>query len=168
MLKQDAIWEMPPFVGWYQGAENIGRLIDTQCPGGVHDMRMVPTPANGQPAFGLYMRQPGRRLPPFHLQVLTIEDGRVAHVGAFFERRLFDVRPAGAAAGRLRRVAAPPGLMDVPSAGAGAGGSGVAVLDAVLLEAPALLERAISYTRAALALLPRTDPDAPTPCPDWT
>src|SRR5690349_4549722 len=53
MLTRDAIWEMPPFAGWYQGAENIGRLIDTQCPGGVHDMRMVPTTANGQVAYGL-------------------------------------------------------------------------------------------------------------------
>ncbi len=56
MLTKDAVWEMPPFTGWYQGAANIGRLIDSQCPGGVHDMRMLQTRANGQPAFGLYMR----------------------------------------------------------------------------------------------------------------
>ena len=90
LLKQDAIWEMPPFVGWYQGAENIGNLIDTQCPGGVHDMKMVATSANGQPAYGLYMRQASGEFTPFHLQVLTIEDGKVAHVGAFFEPSLFE------------------------------------------------------------------------------
>ncbi len=90
LLKQDAVWEMPPFVGWYQGAENIGRLIDVNCPGGVHEMRMVQTSANGQPAFGLYMKQLNGDYTPFHLQVLTIEDGRVAHVGAFFEPRLFE------------------------------------------------------------------------------
>ena len=90
MLKEEAIWEMPPFVGWYQGAENIGKLIDTQCPGGVHDMKLVQTSANGQPAFGLYMRQPDGTFTPFHLQVLTIEDGKVAHVGAFFETTLFE------------------------------------------------------------------------------
>jgi len=89
LLKQDAIWEMPPFVGWYQGAENIGDLIDTQCPGGVHDMKMVATSANGQPAFGLYMRQRNGAFTPFHLQVLTIDDGKVAHVGAFFDPKLF-------------------------------------------------------------------------------
>jgi RNA polymerase sigma-70 factor (ECF subfamily) len=90
LLKHDAVWEMPPYVGWYQGAEDIGRLIDTQCPGGVHDMRMVATSANGQPAYGLYMRQPDGEFTPFHLQVLTITDGAVSHVAAFFDLTLFE------------------------------------------------------------------------------
>jgi len=41
------------------------------------------------------------------------------------------------------------------------------VLGAVLLEAPALLERAIGYTRSSLSLLSRASPDAPTPCEGW-
>jgi len=95
MLAHDAVWEMPPWVGWYAGAENIGRLIDTQCPGGVGDMPMVATSANGQPAFGLYMRQADGTFTPFHLQVLTLgtgDDGqvRVEHVCAFFETSLFE------------------------------------------------------------------------------
>jgi RNA polymerase sigma-70 factor (ECF subfamily) len=89
MLTHDAIWEMPPFTGWYQGAENIGRLIGTQCPGGRHDMRMLPTRANGQPAFGLYMRGEDDTFRPFHLQVLTLGADGVRHVGAFFEESLF-------------------------------------------------------------------------------
>ncbi len=32
MLTRDAVWEMPPFTGWYTGAENIGRLIDSPVP----------------------------------------------------------------------------------------------------------------------------------------
>ena len=95
MLAKDAVWEMPPFMSWYAGAENIGRLIDTQCPGGVHEMPMLPTSANGQPAFGLYMKQPDGTYTPFHLQVLTLgtdEAGRVhvEHVCAFFETSLFE------------------------------------------------------------------------------
>jgi RNA polymerase sigma-70 factor (ECF subfamily) len=89
MLTKDAIWEMPPFTGWYQGAENIGRLIDTQCPGGRYEMRMLPTQANGQPAFGLYMRGEDGTFHPFHLQVLTLGPDGVEHVGAFFGRSLF-------------------------------------------------------------------------------
>jgi RNA polymerase sigma-70 factor (ECF subfamily) len=89
MLTEDAVWEMPPYTGWYQGAANIGRLIDTQCPGGRHDMRMVPTRANGQPAFGLYMRGEDGRFYPFHLQVLTLGPDGVQHVGAFFGAPLF-------------------------------------------------------------------------------
>ena len=41
------------------------------------------------------------------------------------------------------------------------------VVEAVLLEAPALLERAVGYTRGCLALLSRAAPDAPTPCAGW-
>src|SRR3982751_4633368 len=56
LFTKDAVWEMPPFDAWYQGAETIGRLIDTQCPArGPGDMRLLATQANGQPAFGLYM-----------------------------------------------------------------------------------------------------------------
>jgi RNA polymerase sigma-70 factor (ECF subfamily) len=91
MLAADAVWEMPPFTGWYQGAANIGRLVDTQCPGGVHDMPMLATVANGQPAFGLYMRQPDGHFEPFHLQVLTLAGTTVTHVAAFFDPRLFAV-----------------------------------------------------------------------------
>ncbi len=89
MLTRDAVWEMPPYTGWYQGAENIGRLIDTQCPGGRHDMRMLATRANGQPAFGLYMRGPDGGFHPFHLQVLTVGADGVRHVAAFFGARVF-------------------------------------------------------------------------------
>ncbi len=81
MLKAEAIWEMPPFTGWYLGADNIGELIDTQCPGGDHDMPMIATTANGQPAFGLYMRTPEGDFMPFHLQVLELDGDRVSHVG---------------------------------------------------------------------------------------
>src|SRR6476660_686194 len=89
MLTADAVWEMPPFTGWYSGAQDIGRLIDTQCPGGVHDMPMVATTANGQPAYGLYMRQPDGTFAPFDLQVLTLRGGQVEHVAAFFDPELF-------------------------------------------------------------------------------
>ncbi|MBV9831879.1 MAG: sigma-70 family RNA polymerase sigma factor [Marmoricola sp.] len=90
MLAADAVWEMPPFTGWYAGVENIAALIDSQCPGGIHDMPMLRTQANGQPAYGLYMRQPDGHFEPFHLQVLRIVDGKVTHVGAFFDHRLFE------------------------------------------------------------------------------
>jgi RNA polymerase sigma-70 factor (ECF subfamily) len=91
LLKAEAVWEMPPFTGWYRGAGNIGKLIDTQCPGGINDMPMIETRANGQPAFGLYMRTPQGDFTPFHLQVLDIDGDRVRHVGAFFEPKLFTV-----------------------------------------------------------------------------
>lgn len=85
MLTEDAIWEMPPFEGWYQGADAIVTLIKTNCPAkGPGDQILVPAVANGQPALGLYMRGEDGRHHPFQLQVLDIVDGRVAHATVFF------------------------------------------------------------------------------------
>ncbi|MGZ5401055.1 MAG: sigma-70 family RNA polymerase sigma factor, partial [Nocardioides sp.] len=89
LLTADATWEMPPFTNWYSGAATIGELIDTRCPGGVHDMPMLPTTANGQPAFGLYMRTPEGDFVPFHMQVLELDGDRVKHVSAFFGDEVF-------------------------------------------------------------------------------
>jgi RNA polymerase sigma-70 factor (ECF subfamily) len=86
----DAVWEMPPFTGWYQGPETIARLIDTRCPAeGPGDMRLIPTSANGQHAFGLYMRE-GDVYRPFNLPVLTLTRSGVSHVSCFFDLRLFE------------------------------------------------------------------------------
>ena len=89
MLTAEAVWEMPPFTGWYLGRRSIAELIGEQCPGGCHDMPMVATWANGQPAFGLYMRTAEGDFVPFHLQVLELDGERVRHVSAFFDTSLF-------------------------------------------------------------------------------
>jgi RNA polymerase sigma-70 factor (ECF subfamily) len=90
IFTKDAVWEMPPFTGWYQGPEDIARLIDTRCPAeGPGDMRLVPTRANGQYAFGLYMRA-GDVYRPFNLPVLTLTPDGVSHVSCFFDLRLFE------------------------------------------------------------------------------
>jgi RNA polymerase sigma-70 factor (ECF subfamily) len=52
-------------------------------------MPMIPTSANGQPAFGLYMRTPAGDFVPFQLQVLDLDGDRVRHVSAFFDTALF-------------------------------------------------------------------------------
>ncbi len=88
LCTSDALWEMPPFVGWYRGAENIGRLVDKNCPAGPGEMRMVPVQANGQPAFGVYMLVDSQWVP-FQLQVLEFRDGRMAHATVFFDLSLF-------------------------------------------------------------------------------
>ncbi|WP_182358743.1 sigma-70 family RNA polymerase sigma factor [Tomitella gaofuii] len=90
MLTDDAVWEMPPYTGWYAGPQQIGELIDTRCPGGPRDMPMLATSANGQPAFGLYMAQPDGTYTPFQLQVLRLDGDRVAKVVAFFTPGLFE------------------------------------------------------------------------------
>lgn len=91
LFAAEAVWEMPPFTGWYRGAADIGALISTKCPAtGPESMRMVATTANGQPAFGLYMLGADGVHRPFQLHVLEITDSGVAHVVCFFDVQLFD------------------------------------------------------------------------------
>jgi RNA polymerase sigma-70 factor (ECF subfamily) len=91
LFTADAVWEMPPFTGWYQGPEDIGRLIAAQCPAeGPGDLRLVPTRANGQPAFAMYLRDPEDGAHrAFGLHVLTPAAGGIAHVTVFFDVSLF-------------------------------------------------------------------------------
>ncbi|SON59453.1 ECF RNA polymerase sigma factor SigG [Mycobacterium simulans] len=89
LFTAEAIWEMPPYTGWYQGAQNIVTLIRQQCPAETTgDMRMVPLVANGQPAAAMYMRTGDAHLP-FQLHVLDMSADRVSHVVAFLDDTLF-------------------------------------------------------------------------------
>ncbi|MDV6011020.1 sigma-70 family RNA polymerase sigma factor [Haloechinothrix sp. LS1_15] len=92
LFTSDAVWEMPPFAAWFQGPAAIGTVIATQCPAGSDDLRLLPTAANGQPAFGVYMRDgTDGTYRKFQLQVLTLTGGTVSHVAAFFDLSLFEV-----------------------------------------------------------------------------
>ncbi|GAB3971243.1 sigma-70 family RNA polymerase sigma factor [Streptomyces sparsus] len=89
LFTEDAVWEMPPFTGWFQGPEDIGLLIKTQCPAGPGDLRLVPAAVNGQPAFGMYMREADGTFAPWNLHVLSFSGTGISHVVAFFERAHF-------------------------------------------------------------------------------
>jgi RNA polymerase sigma-70 factor (ECF subfamily) len=89
LFTAEAIWEMPPYVGWYQGARDIITLIHQQCPAeSAGDMRMIPLVANGQPAAAMYMRA-GDRHVPFQLHVLDVRADGLSHVVAFLDGALF-------------------------------------------------------------------------------
>ncbi|MDA3640461.1 sigma-70 family RNA polymerase sigma factor [Mycobacterium xenopi] len=89
LFTSEAVWEMPPYVGWYQGPQTIATLIRQQCPAqAAGDMRLIPLLANGQPAAAMYMRDGDRHLP-FQLQVLDITEAGVSHVVAFLDTMLF-------------------------------------------------------------------------------
>jgi RNA polymerase sigma-70 factor (ECF subfamily) len=85
LFTDDAIFEMPPFDGWYQGPEDIVMLSKVHCPAeGAGDMRFISTTANGQPAAALYMlnRETGAH-EAFQMHVLTVRPCGVSHVVAF-------------------------------------------------------------------------------------
>ncbi|AGB20567.1 RNA polymerase sigma-70 factor, TIGR02960 family [Mycobacterium sp. JS623] len=85
LFTADAVWEMPPFDGWYQGPENIVLLSKTHCPAErAGDMQFIRTTANGQPAAALYMinRETGVH-EPFQMHVLAVSPHGICHVVAF-------------------------------------------------------------------------------------
>ncbi|QLL07853.1 sigma-70 family RNA polymerase sigma factor [Mycobacterium vicinigordonae] len=89
LFTTEAIWEMPPYTGWYRGARDIITLIHQQCPAELPgDMRMIPLVANGQPAAAMYMRVSDRHVP-FQLHVLDVRPDGVSHVVAFLDGSLF-------------------------------------------------------------------------------
>jgi len=54
-------------------------------------MRLVATSgANGQPTYGLYMREDDGALRAFQIQQLTMGQGRVERVTCYFDLSLFD------------------------------------------------------------------------------
>jgi RNA polymerase sigma-70 factor (ECF subfamily) len=90
LFKEDAVWEMPPYLAWFRGRDHIGRIVEHQCAPGRGDLRLIPTMANGrQPAFGVYKRGADGVHHAHQIQVLTITAKGIAHVGAFFDTTLF-------------------------------------------------------------------------------
>jgi RNA polymerase sigma-70 factor (ECF subfamily) len=85
LFTADAVWEMPPFDGWYQGPHDIVLLSKTHCPAEqAGDMRLTPTTANGQTAAAVYLRNPATgRHEPLQLHVLDVTPDGVSHVVAF-------------------------------------------------------------------------------------
>lgn len=92
LLTADAVWEMPPFDGWYRGPADIIALSKHHCPAeGPGDMRFLRTTANGQPVAALYMRNPQTGVhEAFQLHVLDIRTTGIVHVVAFKEDDLFE------------------------------------------------------------------------------
>jgi RNA polymerase sigma-70 factor (ECF subfamily) len=98
LLKEDARLAMPPTPAWYAGRDAIARFFAAfpfrpAAPPHLH----VPTRANRQPAFAVFLRPTPRAVPqPFALEVLRIEDASIAELDIFLEPEL------------LRRFAIPP------------------------------------------------------------
>jgi RNA polymerase sigma-70 factor, ECF subfamily len=83
LLHEDAIQSMPPFEMWIRGAENIGRWMVEPGPSACRGSRLLPTSANGCPAFGQYRADPAGGHAPWALQVLEISAGRIVGMQFF-------------------------------------------------------------------------------------
>jgi RNA polymerase sigma-70 factor (ECF subfamily) len=89
LLRRDAVWNMPPYALWLQTHDDIRAWC--LGPGiGCKDSRLIPTIANGSPAFGQYKPAPDGSLQPWSLQVLEVADGRINGITFFLDTaRLF-------------------------------------------------------------------------------
>jgi len=90
LLTDDAWLTMPPLPFEYQGHETIRNFYETVVfRHGTRRSRLVPTRANGQPAFGRYIRDPHAPVGHAHgLIVLTLAGDRISAVTAFTDNSI--------------------------------------------------------------------------------
>ncbi|HUE26611.1 MAG TPA: sigma-70 family RNA polymerase sigma factor [Solirubrobacteraceae bacterium] len=90
LLTDDARVTMPPLPLEYHGRAAIGHfLLDRHARRG-GPLRLVPTRANGQPAFGAYFPAPHTEIArPFGLLVLTFAGSAIAEITWFADSSVF-------------------------------------------------------------------------------
>jgi RNA polymerase sigma-70 factor (ECF subfamily) len=88
LLHEDATWNMPPYALWLQ----THRDVVAWCLGpgiGCKGSRLIPTTANGAPAFGQYKPSPDGGLEPWSLQVLELSGDRISGITFFLDTARF-------------------------------------------------------------------------------
>ncbi|MFD6565092.1 sigma-70 family RNA polymerase sigma factor [Micromonospora profundi] len=108
LFAPDAVWEMPPYSGWYEGPSDIGRHLALRCLSASGPVRLIRTGANGQPALATYMGGQDGDFELVNLQVLTITGPAITRITAFSDPRLFAAfdLPVTAPAGQLDGLSA--------------------------------------------------------------
>jgi RNA polymerase sigma-70 factor (TIGR02960 family) len=90
LLSEDARLTMPPEPVEYVGHEAIHRFFSTVPANGRLDrFKLVATRANGQPAFGCYLRTHDSPLRAYGLMVLSLSHGRVVAITGFPDTSVF-------------------------------------------------------------------------------
>jgi RNA polymerase sigma-70 factor, ECF subfamily len=88
LLREDATAVMPPWLQWFMGREVIGIFFAAawKTCGGLH---LVPTSANGQPAFAIYeFSGADKRWNAHSIHVLTLEGDVISGITLFLEPSL--------------------------------------------------------------------------------
>ena len=91
MLTDDATITMPPCPTWFRGRDAVGRFLTAFAfARGGRRVRLVPTRANGQPAFGSYRWEPeSGAYDAVSLHVLTLRQARIHEINTFVEPAAF-------------------------------------------------------------------------------
>jgi RNA polymerase sigma-70 factor (ECF subfamily) len=91
LLREDVTLEMPPVPAWFAGREAVTRFFEAHVLAAPGLFRMVPTTANGQPAFAAYRRGSDGAYEAHALQVLTVTAAGIARLVIFLDPALFRV-----------------------------------------------------------------------------
>jgi RNA polymerase sigma-70 factor (TIGR02960 family) len=84
LMTEDAWLRMPPVPLEYQGRELIGEFFETVAFRHGRRYRLVPTRANGQPAFATYLRDPTSQVSrAFGLMVVTLAGSQISAITRF-------------------------------------------------------------------------------------
>jgi RNA polymerase sigma-70 factor (ECF subfamily) len=89
LLRNDAVFEMPPWPTWFTGREQIRLVLQSHALLRPGDFTVIPTAANGQPALAIYRRGQDGMRQACAIQVLTLTASRVARIVAFRDPGLF-------------------------------------------------------------------------------
>jgi RNA polymerase sigma-70 factor (ECF subfamily) len=84
LLHEDATMSMPPFTWWLRGRDRIQQALldpDASCEGA----RLVPTAANGSPAFWQMRPGPGGVYVPFGLVLLDVSEGLIIGITTYLD-----------------------------------------------------------------------------------
>jgi RNA polymerase sigma-70 factor, ECF subfamily len=86
LLREDAWLTMPPIPAWFRGRADIAMLLATIIFTPGKQRRLLPTRANGNSAFGLYLREGGTDVYQlFGLVVLDVVGEQITQIVAFLE-----------------------------------------------------------------------------------
>ena len=83
LLREDVALEMPPMLTWFAGREDVRRFLASKLFGTPGQLRLVPTMANGQPAFAAYQREPGGVYRAHAVLVVSVTATGIARIVIF-------------------------------------------------------------------------------------
>ncbi|OBF44715.1 RNA polymerase subunit sigma-70 [Mycobacterium sp. 852002-50816_SCH5313054-b] len=95
VLTEDAMFEMPPVVTWFRGADDVGGFLGARMRE-LGKASIIRISANWQPAVALYVG-PGGKRRLHSLQVLTVAPQGISRIVSFMDRgalRAFDLPEA--------------------------------------------------------------------------
>ena len=89
LLREDVALEMPPLATWFSGRATVLGFVASNLVATAGRTRLVPTAANGQPAFAAYLGHADGVYRAHAMIVLTLSGSLITRIVIFLEPALF-------------------------------------------------------------------------------